>query len=380
MANEVEVYVPTQISNQLVVNVYGIINNGYGLKRTLVTPLITSRKYFRSAITLDSSNSLYVCTLSQPSNRGGEVAVYSAGAGGNVKPRQTLGGNISGINGPLSLAVDRAGQLYVLNCLDPALKGDVGTGLITAYNVNQASGELNARPHFSLSVGQTADPPTDRIAVDNNNYLYHSIYASEVPGVINIYAPSSLTPTTSIQVPGPVNMAFDSDNNLYVVSEDSTNQSGHSILVFAFKGYGAAPLLVGTIPGGPGILWGVAVDASGLVYVGGVGQGGVAVYSKGKNWDFQPVATINDVNDGYDVAVSKAPIVAVDPCLTILQRLDAELHSLGAIPAAQAASWKSALLNCRNLGKITEAEYEAAIQAIDSPTRKKLYAAGKQRR
>ncbi len=58
---------------------------------------------------------------------------------------------------------------------------------------------------------------------------------------------------------------------------------------------------------------------------------------------------------------------APDPCTGIIQRLNQEIQALGGIPVGSVAAWKAQLESCLQRGRITEAQYTAAINEIDHP-------------
>lgn len=56
-----------------------------------------------------------------------------------------------------------------------------------------------------------------------------------------------------------------------------------------------------------------------------------------------------------------------DPCTNILQRLNQLIRIFGGVPVSQVPSWKAQLLSCEIRGKITEAQYLAALNEIEHP-------------
>jgi hypothetical protein len=68
-----------------------------------------------------------------------------------------------------------------------------------------------------------------------------------------------------------------------------------------------------------------------------------------------------------DAAAQVAQCVESDPCADIIQRLNQEIQALGGIPVQSVAGWKAQLLTCLRQGKITEAQYTAALNEIEHP-------------
>jgi kumamolisin len=90
-------------------------------------------------------------------------------------------------------------------------------------------------------------------------------------------------------------------------------------------------------------------------------------YSAGPGWD---ACTGWGVVNGFallDALALKLTPPPPDPCAGIIQRLNQEIQALGGIPVSSVAAWKAQLLSCLRQGKITEAQYTAAINEIDHP-------------
>jgi kumamolisin len=88
-------------------------------------------------------------------------------------------------------------------------------------------------------------------------------------------------------------------------------------------------------------------------------------YSAGAGWD---ACTGWGVINGF--ALMNALIAELphpDPCANIIQRLNQEIQTFGGIPVGSVAAWKAQLLSCLQRGKITEAQYTAALNEIEHP-------------
>jgi kumamolisin len=88
-------------------------------------------------------------------------------------------------------------------------------------------------------------------------------------------------------------------------------------------------------------------------------------YSAGPGWD---ACTGWGVINGFalmNALIAKQP--HPDPCANIIQRLNQEIQALGGIPVKSVAGWKAQLLSCLQQGKITEAQYNAALSEIEHP-------------
>ena len=107
----------------------------------------------------------------------------------------------------------------------------------------------------------------------------------------------------------------------------------------------------------------IAVDGSGNAYVAG--------WTSSTNYfpivnALQPTLAPSSGGgfDAFDAFVTQiATPPTGDPCTGILQRLYSLLNA-GKLPVVEVPSWKKQLLICFQQGKITAAEYEAAIKAL----------------
>jgi hypothetical protein len=66
-------------------------------------------------VAVDASGNIYVPNDGYNSSDN-SVTVYAAGANGNVSPIQTISGSNTGLLGPLAIALDGTGDIYVTNC------------------------------------------------------------------------------------------------------------------------------------------------------------------------------------------------------------------------------------------------------------------------
>src|SRR5438552_844775 len=171
----------------------------------------------------------------------------TTGANGDAAPIATIRGSNTGLNFPLGIALDGAGNIYVAN--------------------------------FGAS-----------------NIL---IFAAGASG--------NVTPIATIAVASPCTtygVALDGAGNLYV-----TNFSCNNVLIFA-AGSGNATLIAGgntglTAPAG------IALDGAGNIYVANPGNLSITVYAAGASGDATPIATSRGSNTGltgapYGIALDGA--------------------------------------------------------------------------
>ncbi len=181
-------------------------------------------------VTLDAAGYLYVANSNS-------ITVYSPGAGGlpgssaaNIAPVRTISGIGTGLNGPIGLALDGAGYLYVSNAsaltitvYAPIVGGQPSS--LTAYvaPVRQILGVVDPR-------GVALDP-SGTLYVANAMSPYRSgggsidIYAPSAGGLLGTSAASAAALRT-INGPGtglnqPSGLALDGTRNLYVSNDSS---------------------------------------------------------------------------------------------------------------------------------------------------------------
>jgi HYDIN/CFA65/VesB-like, Ig-like domain len=256
-----------------------------------------------SGITLDGSGNVYVAN--QGNNYLGvdwTVAVYPAGSNGNVAPSATIGGSNTGLDGTGTggIAVDRSGNIYVL-----------GSGTVSVYPVGSNG---NVSPSATISGPFTGLGGSTGIAVDGSGKIYVSNTGGN-SGSVTVYPAGSngdILPSATISGPSagldsPIGIALDGSGNMYVANGGG-NAAEPSLTVYPAGSSGdVAPIAsISSAIGGLGSPAGVAVDASGNIYVANDGgcaglNGGadtVTVYAAGSNGSGAPKATISGPNTG----------------------------------------------------------------------------------
>jgi 6-phosphogluconolactonase (cycloisomerase 2 family) len=162
-----------------------------------------------SGIALDALGKIYVAniTYSQTS----DVAVFAAGANGNVPPTQLLEGANTELDGPEGLALDSRGHIYVSNTAGNS---------ITVY---AAGANGNRTPIRTITGSSTGlDHPeqlvvTGRIIIVANNGPARSVTAYPIGANGNVSPTWSLSGThTHLFLPNGV--AVDANENVYVAN------------------------------------------------------------------------------------------------------------------------------------------------------------------
>ena len=210
------------------------------------------------AIAVDAHGRIFVANDYGGYDAHGNITVYPAGSDGDVRPIATIGGtrtgDNTGLNEPVGLGFDSAGNLYVLN----QSGGPDTDGSITVY-------------------------PPDA----NGNVAPKATIANDVKDK-----------RTKFQ--SPAGMALDSAGNIYVANAGSTNDSSDSITIYAAGKFGdVAPIAI--ISGshtGLNLPHGIGIDSDGKIYVANDGSDNkgidtVTVYERGSTGDAKPIATIS---------------------------------------------------------------------------------------
>jgi sugar lactone lactonase YvrE len=218
--------------------------------------------------------------------------VYAAS--GNTAPTRTITGCNTGLQDPLGIARDAAGNLYVANG---------GASTITVYDP-AASGDV--APTRTIAGGNTGLTNPHGITLDGAGNLYVADDDGG-PGSILVFAAGAngnATPTRTIagSLDFPTGIALDAAGRIYVANED--NNSMHVALTVYPPGAtgNAAPIAtaVGTFPE-TSYPQGVALDAAARLYVTNPGYpstGNVTVYAMGASGTLTPTARIAGGNTG----------------------------------------------------------------------------------
>jgi sugar lactone lactonase YvrE len=246
-----------------------------------------------------ASGSIYVAD-SGDSN----ITIYAPNPIGAVNelPTAQINGVNTGLNGPSGVAVDAFGRIYVANKL-----GGSGSGSITVYAANP-SGTVNATPLATITGAGTGLSGPTAIALDASGKIYVAnsgnavtVYAANPSGTLN-EAPLATITGVDTQIASPYGIAVDAAGTIYLANElGGFNLGlGGSVTTYAANPSGTLDEVpVGEILGSNTALnspLGVAVDASGKIYVANLLPSGssVTVYAANPSGILNeaPLATI----------------------------------------------------------------------------------------
>ncbi len=260
-------------------------------------------------IAVDSSGKIYVANKNNNT-----VTVYPAGSSPgtlNESPTATIGGSNTGLSEPVHIALDGSGNIYVTN------QGyDYATGsyyFVTVYPpVGSSTGTLNESPTATIGGSNTGLSEPGGIAFDGSGNIYVSNYNNNT---VTVYPPVGSStgtlnesPTAAISgsntgLEGPARIAFDGSGNIYV-----TNLNNGTVTVYPPLGSSTGTLnesptaAIGGSNTGLSYPTGIALDASGNIYVTNFYNGTVTVYpplgSSTGTLNESPSAAIAGTNSG----------------------------------------------------------------------------------
>lgn len=101
------------------------------------------------AVAVDGRGNIYAGNYAPSA---GSVTVYPAGSNGNVAPAATISGASTGLAGPVALAVDASGNLYVYNYDNDSIT-------IYAAGSNGNIAPLAARPRVWITPKESRRTP-----------------------------------------------------------------------------------------------------------------------------------------------------------------------------------------------------------------------------
>jgi hypothetical protein len=185
------------------------------------------------------------------------ITVYPATANGNVAPVQVITGNLTGLNGPWGIAVDKEHNIYAANNLATSTKP-----LLYSITVYKAGADGNVAPIRTITGKKTQLCSPTGIAVASTG----EIYVDNAPGLCGTYAvrefkkgangnaaPRSIVgPNTALSSPVAVALY---EKDLYVVNQG--NVAPVALLGFKADAKGNTPP-VSDVTGGNAFYYGYA--------------------------------------------------------------------------------------------------------------------------
>ena len=248
---------------------------------------------FPNSIARDTAGRIYVVNLGTSGASAETLTVYADSATGNVAPVRTIPGIDAGRHNTGGVAVDAAGRLYLATVGVGGVPGDT-------IKVFAANASDNATPLYTIAGTNTGLNVPGGIALDAAGRLYVANYGSSTvtvyaPGASGNAAPVSTIAGIHTGLNSPAYIALDRFGRLYVLNiVIISNQAHYHVTTFRATATGdASP--IATLTGGNldvGVPSGLAVDATGRLYVAKNGISTIAIYAPGASGRAAPVDSI----------------------------------------------------------------------------------------
>jgi len=219
------------------------------------------------------------------------VTEYAVGAGGNASPIRTIGGALTGLNGPESLALDASGTLYVSNHTGNSLTeyaAGANGNVAPIRTVTGAATGLNSPYGVALDALGT-------VHVANNGNDTVTEYAAASTGNV---APIRTVSGSATGLSGPIGVAIDAAGTLYVANI-STSTATNSVTEYPSGANGnvAPARRINGAATGLNAPVDLGVDSAGTLYVSNEG-GGITEYAGGADGNVPPTRTITGIGTG----------------------------------------------------------------------------------
>lgn len=246
------------------------------------------------AVAVDSGGAIYVANQTGGPFSNGSITVYPSGSTGNTTPTRTIQScsanpctDMTGLRGPLGIAVDSAGKIYTVN--------HSSTGSLYSVTVYGAGASGNAAPLATIIGANTALNYPTGIALDASNNIWVTNYNNSsiteyAAGANGNAAPLKTIIGSNTSLAGPWGLAIDASGTVYVA-----NSSGNYVTEYSASASGnAAPVvtLTSAIFGPDGI----ALDSAGNLYVSNNGSNILSIFAAGATTGAAPLATISGSN------------------------------------------------------------------------------------
>jgi len=256
----------------------------------------------QEGLALDSADQIYSANLAEVQSIfgfvGGNIAVYGAGASGDVFPAAVISTDlVTQLFQPFGIAQDPSRQIYVAN-------SEINnTNSANALMIYAAGSYADAAPAGIINGTNTQLSGPRALALDSKGNIYAANEGSNTisvypPGSVGNSAPSAVISGTSTGICVPTGIAFDSTDNIYVSNQNNCGV-GPSVTEYpAGSNGGVRPsaTIAGSSTGlsSPGA---IALDSSGNIYVANYASAGsIVIFAAGTNGNIAPTAAISGSN------------------------------------------------------------------------------------
>lgn len=290
-------------------------------------PASTSQLHYPAAVATDAAGNVYVADDVNPSvvkvTPGGVLSIVAGtGNGGTPVPGPATSSPLGSARG---VAVDSAGNVYIADTLAAVVEKVTPAGTLSIVAGTGGSGTPLPGPASSSPL---TGPTGVALDVADNLYIADadaSVVARVTPGgVLSIvagtgtYGAPTPGPATSSDLGKPTSVAVDASGNAYVADPDNrvVEQIGPGgvLSIIAGTGNGGAPAPGPALSSPLPAPYGVAVDASGNVYIADASASVVAYVVPPASPEIltPPSLTLTTTLDGYDRQIPTAHAVRID--------------------------------------------------------------------
>ncbi len=266
---------------------------------------------YPTGVALDASGNIYVANAGSSSGGSDSVFVFPPGSNGDAVPSATITGSATGLAFPAAITLDSAGNIYVAN------QGSVigGSDSITIYAVGSSG---NVAPINSITGPDTILHNPAAITLDSSGDIWIAntdFFAGDQQGSIAMYptgASGDHPPTVAIYgscsgMDAPDGVAVDASGNIYV-SDSGELFSDSNISIFPAGSNGCATASA-VIEGAATTLVqpaGLTIDSNLNVYVADYFGFSLDTFAAGSNGNGAPSAQIAEPNTGMDYPMAVA--------------------------------------------------------------------------
>jgi hypothetical protein len=242
------------------------------------------------AVALDAGRNVYVSNYRGSPSGNGTVTVYAAGAIGDAPPIRTIGGSNTGLAVPQGVSLDTSGNIYVANpnACPPVCSG--GNALVYAAGANG-----NVAPTRTIGGSNTGLDAPLSIALDERARIYIANWKGNSVTVYAAGANGDVRPIQSIKgsntgLSGPVGVVVDASRNIYVA-----NPGTNGVLVYAAGAEGNVAPIAAISGSNTGLHspFGIALDTRRNIYVANSGDNNLLIFAAGANGNIAPIRTIS---------------------------------------------------------------------------------------
>jgi hypothetical protein len=236
-----------------------------------------------AGIALDSKGRIYAANAEGGTFKQGSLTIYPPLATGDIRPIATIGGANTGLNDPVGVALDPRGNIYVVN-----QAGLTGLGTVTIY---PAGSNGDAAPIKSFAAGGKRVMRPSGIALSANHEIYVTnqslVGGGSAVQVFSVGPRWQISPTNVIEgscsgMNSPQGVAVDASGDIYVANNGAGPESlAPAVAMYAAGSQGCANPVALICAGPAGLIQpaGLMLDSRRNIYVTDSNANSVLVFA-----------------------------------------------------------------------------------------------------